>query len=124
MEKPATILIVDDDAALRMLFERCLIVFGYRPMLAADGITALRIAGEAPEIRLIMLDVVMPGLSGQRLAEQLRALLPRAAILFCSGHFTAGLTRLGIDLEEAHFMQKPCRPVELKQRLAEILAAR
>ena len=124
MDNAATILIVDDDAALRMLFERCVIAFGYRALLAADGLAALRIAKEAPEIRLIMLDVVMPGFSGQKLAEQLRALLPDAAILFCSGHFARGLARLGIDLEGAHFMQKPCRPLELKERLAEMLALR
>lgn len=124
MCNPATILMVDDDAALRMLFERCLIAFGYRALLAGDGIAALRIARETPEIRLIILDVVMPGFSGQKLAEELQALLPSAVILFCSGHSARGLVHLGVNLEGATFMQKPCRPLELQQRLADLLAPR
>jgi YesN/AraC family two-component response regulator len=93
-------------------------------LLATDGTAAMRIAQEEPEIRLIMLDVVMPGLSGQKLAEQLQALHPAATTLFCSGHFPPELLRLGIDLKGAHFLQKPCRPLELKERLAEIFASR
>ena len=120
----ATILVVDDDAAMRILFERYLTAFGYRPVLAHDGVEALRIAAVTPEIRLIILDLVMPGISGRALSEQLTAALPDAAILFCSGHPASALVRLGIDIKGAQFMQKPCRPAELQQRISEILIAR
>ena len=120
----ATILMVEDDEALRMLFGQYLTAFGYRPLLARDGEEALRIAGITPEIRLIILDLVMPGISGRVLWDQLTTLLPDAAVVFCSGHPASALVRLGIDIKGAHFMQKPCRPVELQRRLGELLAAR
>lgn len=121
---PATILIADDDPPMRMLLERYVTMFGYRALLAADGEEALCVAREHPETALIMLDVVMPGLSGQRLAEDLTTLLPNAPILFCSGHPAQALMRMGLEMEGAQFMQKPCRPLELKGRLSEMLAAR
>ena len=120
----ATILMIDDDAPLRMLVERYLSTFGYCPLMAADGEEALRIAAEHPEIDLIILDVVMPGLSGRELAERLTGLLPQAPILFCSGHPKQALERLGIDIKGGQFMQKPCRPLVLKEHLREMLAAR
>jgi DNA-binding response OmpR family regulator len=120
----AMILVVDDDAGLCMLVERYLTMFGYRALLAADGEAALQMAREYPEIALIMLDVVMVGISGQELADELRRVLPDAQVLFCSGHPASALGRLGVDLATAHFMQKPCRPLELKQRLSAMLVAR
>ena len=123
-EDAATILVIDDDGAMRMLFERYLTAFGYRPLLAVDGADALRIAAVTPCIRLIILDLVMPGISGRALAEQLTAALPDAALLFCSGHPVGALVRLGIDVKGAQFVQKPCRPMELQQRLSAMLAAR
>lgn len=119
-----TILIVDDDFAMRSLLERFLVMLGYRALVAKDGNEAVRLAQDNPEIALIMLDVVMSGLSGRQLAEQLTATLPNALILFCSGHPAASLTRLGIDLGAAQFIQKPCRPMELKRRLSEMLVTR
>lgn len=118
------ILVVDDDAALRMLLERYLTAFGYKPCFAASGEEALLIAGAEPAIRVIILDLVMPGISGRSLWEQLTALLPDAAIIFCSGHPASALARLGIDIKDAQFMQKPCRPAELQRRLSEVLAGR
>ena len=120
---PATILIADDDPPMRMLLERYVTMFGYRALLAADGEEALCVAREHPETALIMLDVVMPGLSGQKLAEDLTSVLPNASILFCSGHPAPALVRMGIDIRGAQFMQKPCRPLEVKRRLSEMLAA-
>lgn len=123
-EAAPTILVVDDDAALRMLFERYLTAFGYKPCLAADGDEALRVAAAAPEIRVMIVDLIMPGLSGRALAEQLTVLLPDAIMIFCSGHPASALVRLGIDIKGAHFLQKPCRPAELQRRLSEVLASR
>ena len=120
----ASILVVDDDAALRMLLERHLTAFGYTPLLAIDGEDALNIARTIPGIRLVILDLVMPGISGKLLAEQLTVLLPDAQMLYCSGHPASALARLGLDIPGAQFMQKPCRPLELKQRLSDMLALR
>jgi DNA-binding response OmpR family regulator len=119
-----SILVVDDDAAMRMLLERYLTAFGYRPLLAGGGDEALSIARMAPDVCVVILDLVMPGISGRSLSEQLTVLLPKATILFCSGHPASALIHLGMDIAGAQFLQKPCRPLDLKQRLSEILVLR
>jgi CheY-like chemotaxis protein len=90
---------------------------------AQDGEEALTLARQHPEIRVILLDVVMCGLSGRALADQLEACLPRASILFCSGHPASTLSRYGIDAGSIHFLQKPCRPPELHEKIESLLAA-
>ena len=122
--EPATILVVDDDAPICRLLDLYLTAFGYRVLLASDGEKAVEIAHKHPEIRLAILDVVMSGLCGQRLAEELTIALPGVAVLFSSGHPTATVSRLGIDLRSAHFLQKPCPAPELKRKIQEMLPTR
>lgn len=119
---PATILVIDDDPAMRTILNFSLKALGYLGLVAGDGEEALKITREHPEIRLIMLDVVMSGLCGKKLAEQLKANLPECSILFCSGHPAAVMSRHDIDVACEPFVQKPCRPAELKQKLEELLA--
>jgi CheY-like chemotaxis protein len=116
-----TILVVDDDPAMRTILNFTLATFGYVVLAAQDSEEALRNAQEHPEIRLVILDVVMSGLSGKKLAEQLKAHLPQSSILFCSGHPATAMSRYDIDLQCEHFLQKPCRPPELKSKLEEML---
>lgn len=119
-----TILIIDDDAAMRTILSFTLKAFGYLTFAAADGEEALQIARDHPEIRVIILDVVMTGLSGKTLADQLKARLPQSSLLFCSGHPPEAMSLHGVDLASAHFMQKPCRPPELQRKIEELLTVR
>ena len=119
---PVTILVIDDDAAMRTILNFSLMALGYLVLGAGSGDEALQITRNHPEIRLIMLDVVMSGLSGKKLAEQLKANLPESSVLFCSGHPAAVMSRHDIDLRLEHFLRKPYRPAELKQKLEELLA--
>lgn len=119
---PPTILVVDDDPAMRTILSLSLRLFGYVMLVAGDGEEALAITRDHPEIRVIILDVVMSGLSGKELAERLKANLPKAAILFCSGHPASVLARYDIDVRSAYFVQKPCRPPELQQKIEKLLA--
>jgi CheY-like chemotaxis protein len=118
---PVTILVIDDDAAMRTILNFSLKALGYLVLGAGSGDEALQITRDHPEVRLIMLDVVMSGLSGKKLAEQLKASVPQSSILFCSGHPAAAMARYDIDLRNEHFLQKPCRPPELKRKLEEML---
>ena len=118
----ATILVVDDDPAMRMILTLSLKLFGYVTLSAENGESALMVAREHPEIRVILLDVVMCGLSGRALADQLGANLPNSWILFCSGHPPATLTRYGIDTDSINFLQKPCRPPEMQEKIEQLLA--
>lgn len=122
--EPATVLVVDDDAPIRTMLEFYLTTFGYRVLLASDGENAVQIARGHPEIRLTILDVVMSGLCGQKLAEELTVALPAVAVLFSSGHPAAAMSRLGIDLRSAHFLEKPCSPPQLRRKLEEMLMTR
>lgn len=119
-----TILVVDDDPSMRTILSLSLASYGYPALVASDGEAALQTARNHPEIRVIILDVVMRGLSGRKLADQLQIHLPKAAILFCSGHPPEVMSLHGINLNSAHFIQKPCRPGELKTKIDELFASR
>lgn len=81
-----TILLVEDEAAVRSLVKRILSQKGYRVLEAADGALALRLAaGHVGEIDLVLTDVAMPNLGGRGMVEELRELSPGIRILFMSG---------------------------------------
>lgn len=117
-----TVLVVDDDSPMRSLFEIYVSSFGYRPLLARNGEEAVQLAQSHPEICVMIMDVIMPGLSGRDLAEKVRAELPQVGILFCSGHPARVLKTQGIDLSLGRFLQKPCRPPDLKREVQELVA--
>src|SRR4029077_20749614 len=82
-----TILLVEDEAAVRMLAKKILAQKGYRVFDAADGAIALRVAAaHVGEIDLVLTDVAMPNLGGRGLVEELRELSPSIRVLFMSGH--------------------------------------
>jgi DNA-binding response OmpR family regulator len=118
-----TILVVDDDAAMRTILNFTLAAFGYLVLTAGNGEAALQVARDHPKVRLILLDVVMAGLSGKKLAERLQIELPNAVILFCSGHPPEAMPLHGIDLAFDHFMQKPFQAPELGRKIEELLAS-
>ncbi len=114
-----TILAVEDDAVLRQVATRLLQKLGYRVLEAANGQRALEIFQERQgEIDLVLLDLVMPGLSGFQTLERLRALQPRVRVLLCSGHGEAPGDHLPPDVG---FLPKPYSLEFLSQKVAEIL---
>lgn len=81
-----TILLVEDEAAVRSLVKRVLSQKGYRVLEASDGAIALRLAaGHVGEIDLVLTDVAMPNLGGRGMVEELQELSPGIRILFMSG---------------------------------------
>jgi CheY-like chemotaxis protein len=82
-----TILLVEDEAAVRALTKKVLTQKGYRVLEASDGAIALRIAaGHVGEIDLVLTDVAMPNLGGRGMVEELRELSPGMRVLFMSGY--------------------------------------
>jgi CheY-like chemotaxis protein len=82
-----TILLVEDEAAVRTLAKKVLSHKGYRVFEAADGAIALRVAAaHVGEIDLVLTDVAMPNLGGRGMVEELRELSPGIRILFMSGY--------------------------------------
>ena len=82
-----TILLVEDEAAVRTLAKRILSQKGYRVFEASDGAIALRVAAaHVGEIDLVLTDVAMPNLGGRGMVEELRELSPEIRVLFMSGY--------------------------------------
>ncbi len=91
-ERQRTILVAEDETALRALAHRVLEMAGYRVIDAVDGLDALERAQEEPEIDLLLTDLTMPRMGGATLAARLTAERPGLRVLFMSGY---GEDRLG-----------------------------
>jgi CheY-like chemotaxis protein len=103
-----TILLVDDEDALRKLGKRVLTKAGYRVLEASDGAKALRVAAEeVGEIDLVLTDVEMPTLGGRGMVDELHELSPGMRVLFMSGYTDNEILRRGIQVSETEFLQKP-----------------
>ncbi len=118
-----TILLAEDDAAVRALAGRVLSRQGYRVLAASNGDEALEIARKNPgPIHLLLTDTVMPRLSGESLAHQLRTLYPQVRILFTSGYTEKHLHLRDMLAEgETGFLPKPFTASELLLAVREIL---
>jgi two-component system cell cycle sensor histidine kinase/response regulator CckA len=118
-----TILLVEDEAVVRATVRRFLEAAGYTVLEASDGLEALAVAGDRPdtEIHILVTDVVMPRLKGHELAVRLRALRPRARVLFTSGH--AGQAIADALPAGAAFLAKPFTPDALTRKVREVLDA-
>jgi len=82
-----SILLVEDEAAVRSLAKKLLVQKGYRVLEASDGAIALRLAaGHVGEIDLVLTDVAMPNLGGRGMVEELKELSPSMRVLFMSGY--------------------------------------
>jgi DNA-binding NtrC family response regulator len=103
-----TILLVEDEKALRKLGKRVLSDAGYRVLEASDGAMALRIAAEeVGEIDLVLSDVEMPTLGGRGMVDELHELSPGMRVLFMSGYTDNEILRRGIKTSDSDFLQKP-----------------
>jgi two-component system cell cycle sensor histidine kinase/response regulator CckA len=117
-----TILIVEDQAAVRHVTRRMLERHGYTVHEAPDGETALRIAEKHHgSIDLLLTDVVMPGLSGRQLATQLVALRPEMRVLYMSGYTDDAIMRHGILQLGVAYLQKPFTPELLAGKVRAVL---
>ncbi len=116
------VLLVEDESAIREMAERMLERLGYRVLAAATPGEALRLAEEHPdEIQLLITDVVMPGMNGRELANQLHSLYPDIKILFMSGYTANVIAHQGVLEEGVQFIQKPFSLKDLGFKVRAIL---
>ncbi|MEP6572499.1 MAG: PAS domain S-box protein [Gemmatimonadota bacterium] len=117
-----TLLLVEDEAAVRALVLRILVSRGYRVLVAEDAEKAL-VAASAHQgtIHLLVTDIVMPRLSGRRLAEQLCALRPELKVLYISGYTDNTLMHPEALENGRSFLQKPFTPDALTRKVREML---
>lgn len=117
-----TILLVEDESGVRTLARAILQRCGYRVLDARNGQEALSICEEPTgPIQLLVTDVVMPGISGRHLAQQLRVLYPDLRVLYMSGYTEDAIVRHGILREETWFLQKPFSLDALAQKVRAVL---
>jgi PAS domain S-box-containing protein len=116
-----TILIVEDEATLRRKICEVMEHAGYRVLVAPDGGEGLRLAMDYPRpIDLLLTDVVMPNLSGPRLAERLRTTRPGTKTLYISGYPDMGEGSEALR-SQPNFLSKPFTQEELLRRVREVL---
>jgi two-component system, cell cycle sensor histidine kinase and response regulator CckA len=117
-----TILVVEDDPALRALSARVLEANGYTVLLARNGIEALAIAsGYAGHIDMVATDVVMPKMNGRPLVEKLTETRQGMRVLFMSGYTDDEVMRRGVIDGHAAFLQKPFTPPQFARKVREVL---
>ncbi len=119
-----TILLVEDDEPLRKLVSQILERTGYSVVSASNGEEALRLIDSPGHagIDLLISDVVMPGIGGKALAEQLQARLPDLKVLYISGYPDEAVVHHGMLDEGIAFLQKPFSATAIIQKVQEILA--
>jgi two-component system, cell cycle sensor histidine kinase and response regulator CckA len=103
-----TVLLVEDDPAVRRVFARILAGEGYRVLEAPNGESAIQLVEIAqPPIALLVTDVVLPGMSGQELARRITERVPRLPTLFVSGYGAEDVARRGKLPQGSSLLDKP-----------------
>jgi CheY-like chemotaxis protein len=123
---PSTVIVAEDEDVARRLVSRLLEAEGYRILEARDGGEALRMAREAgPHLRLVVTDVVMPGMDGWELGRRLAVECPGVQVLYLSAYPRSDIFNRGAPSEDIPFLEKPFSSDEfLKQVRGMIEAAR
>jgi two-component system, cell cycle sensor histidine kinase and response regulator CckA len=118
----ARILLVEDDPFVRESTRQMIESLGFRVHVCGspdEGIAFLERHGGP--LDLLVTDVVLPGMNGHQLFERLQASRPGLRVLYMSGHAPEQVTRYGIQLDRAAFIQKPFASLDLRQMILELL---
>lgn len=118
-----TILLVEDEEAVRELVQNILTGRGYEVMVADSPWQAEEVAAQFPgEIHLLLTDVVMPGQSGRELAAKISTRRPNIRVLYMSGYTENVVTSGGLLEDGLAFLQKPFSPAALLHKIREVLS--
>jgi len=117
-----TILVVEDEAAVRELAKQILTMAGYTVLVASNGVEALGLCHERKgPLHLVLTDVIMPEMSGKELADRLVALRPDLRVLFMSGYPDESIFHHGVVQPGIHFIGKPFSPSDLTHAIRQML---
>jgi len=117
-----TVLVVEDNEAVRRLTKTILKAYGYQVLEAANSTEAFALEKEhSGEIHLLLTDVILPGMNGKLLSERLRALRPKLKVLFTSGYTADVIARRGVLQRDVAYLQKPFGPDSLAAKVREVL---
>jgi two-component system, cell cycle sensor histidine kinase and response regulator CckA len=117
-----TVLVVEDEPAMREVTRRILSRNGYRVITAANGREAIEVAAnQAHGIDVVLTDVVMPQMLGKEAAERIRALRPGVKVLFMSGYTQGLLDSQGVVTAGVNLIEKPFTEKSLLAKLREVI---
>jgi CheY-like chemotaxis protein len=120
--RTSTILVVEDNEMVRDMVREMLEGYGYVVVTAADAVQAIEIAADSKDrIELMVSDVVMPGMSGPELYEQLVVQMPDLRVVYISGYPMNPSIRGGTLEEEVNYLQKPFTAEALLERIRTVL---
>ncbi|MBU1699193.1 MAG: transporter substrate-binding domain-containing protein [Candidatus Eisenbacteria bacterium] len=118
------VLLVEDESAIRKMGQMMLERLGYQVLTAGTPDEAMRLAGEhSGGIHLLITDVIMPGINGRDLADQLHTLCPDIKTLFMSGYTADMIAHRGVLEDGVNFIQKPFSMNDLGVKIRKILDA-
>ena len=117
-----TILVVEDEEALCQVAKRALDAAGYTVLTARDGKEAILTCAEhVGDIQLLLTDVVMPGMSGRALVQEVLKTRPTLKILYMSGYTDDAIVHHGVLDTGTHFLAKPFTAADLTRKVREVL---
>jgi PAS domain S-box-containing protein len=117
-----TVLVVEDEEALRKVARRSLTSAGFTVLTAANGVEAIEVAARhAGEIQLLLTDVVMPKMSGRALAQELVKTRPAIRVLYMSGYTDNAIVHHGVLDTGTQFIGKPFTGTDLARKVREVL---
>jgi CheY-like chemotaxis protein len=117
-----TILIVEDEEEVRQLISKMLERQGYAILETSNGEEALLACGRCEgSIHLMLVDVIMPGMSGSELVKALKPLYPEIKILYMSGYTDDAIARHGVLEKGVNYIQKPFTLEGLARKIREVL---
>jgi two-component system cell cycle sensor histidine kinase/response regulator CckA len=124
-DRPAHVLVVDDEELVRRVSTRLLETAGYRVTSSPDGYLALELFGSEPgSFDLVLLDMTMPGISGLEALERIRQYRPSVPVLLTSGFSEREVSDVLAHDRACRFIQKPYTAAALQRQIAAMLRSR
>jgi PAS domain S-box-containing protein len=117
-----TVLLAEDEPAVRKFLAMTLKNHGYKVIEAHDGVNALRLAEQTERVDLLITDVIMPNMNGGTLAGEVKLIHPQVKLLLISGYTRDALSSKESGDPEIAFLQKPFSLADLIAKVREILA--
>ncbi len=119
-----TVLVVDDEEIVRLTAKAALESVGYNVALACDGAEAVETFGRiAPDVALVLLDMTMPGISGEETLRRLRAVRPDVLVVLSTGFGEVEAAHRFADQGLAGFLHKPYNVATLAEKVRTVIAA-
>lgn len=118
------VLVIDDEDAIRTVTSRMIERMGFRTLMASGGAAGIQLlTAHSNEILCVLLDLTMPGMSGEVVLGQLRQVQPGVRVVLMSGHSIEDMAQRYAHLQPTAFLQKPFNLITLRGTLDAIVAS-